>query len=106
MTTKCAKTGCDRKAEWTVYIRIPAKGFDLSSHEPVTVMADIALCRDDAETLDASAWLTTTFRERLKAEMAQQRLWEPDFDRAWAVPVRRSDPEVIEALRELRRQRR
>ena len=93
--TKCAKNGCQNKGEWAAEVHVPAKGWALSAHTPMSIICDMPLCRDHADgenLLDEMPELRGTISDVLQANGRA----EPDFDRAWTSPVRRSSKRFAE----------
>ncbi|QFT81191.1 hypothetical protein FIU89_11275 [Roseovarius sp. THAF27] len=93
--SQCVKNGCQNKGEWAVKVHLPAKGWSLAAHTPVSVISDMPLCRDHAEEEN----LLEDFpdlRRALCDILESNGLAEPDFDRAWTEPVRRSSKEFAE----------
>lgn len=91
----CAREGCGRKAEWAVEAHIPAKGWAIEVHQPVTLMCDMALCRDHATEEDLLKTVPE-IKEVIASALAQAGLAEADFARAWTTPVRRSSPRFLD----------
>lgn len=92
---RCAKHGCDRKGEWAIEAHIPAKGWALDAHTPLSAICGMPLCRDCAAELN----LLSTFpdlRQMLTETLISAGYVEPDFDRAWTTPIRRSSPKFLE----------
>lgn len=93
--TKCATNGCDRKGEWAVEMHIPAKGWAIEAHQPLSIICDMPLCRDhatEANLLQAMPDLRNGIRDVIGAVGRA----EPDFDRAWTTPIRRTSPKFLD----------
>ena len=84
----CQTKDCPQKGEWSIVINIPATGFSTEAAPPLSVILDLALCRDHAEDADVEEFLTPEFRARIMANMAGR--VPPDFDRAWPEAIRHS----------------
>lgn len=98
-TPNCCHEGCTRKGEWAVKARIPAKGWSLDLHTPLSIIVGLPLCRDHASEVT----LIQTFpdlRQIIAGFMSMRGLMPPDFDRAWTEAIRRTDPEFLEFERQ------
>jgi hypothetical protein len=95
VTATCQKRGCEHKGEWAIELHVPAKGWPLDSHKPLTVMCGIPLCRDHAHQDDAGDFFFDANRAVIADMIKSMGFVEPDFDRAWSTPIRRTDPRFI-----------
>lgn len=91
----CSKKDCSRKGEWSVEIKIPAKGYAIESHQPLGIMVSIPLCKDHAAKSDILE-LLPDLKEKLDATFEGSGLAQPDYERAWTVPIRRNSSRFLE----------
>lgn len=95
----CNKIGCKNKGEWAVEVHLPAKGWAIEAHKPISIICDMPLCKDhaaEASLLEAMPDLRDTIRDVIR----NANLAEPDFGRAWTTPLRRSSSKFMEFERE------
>lgn len=96
---RCSVTGCPHKGEWAIRARIPAKGWSLDLHRPLSILVGMPLCRDHASEQN----LLATFpdlREVVVRILDGAGYAAPDFERAWVEAIRRTDPEYLEFERQ------
>ena len=99
MSDHCARAGCTRKGEWSIEAKIPAKGWSLDAHTPMSIICDVPLCRDHAAEENLLTMLPD-LKDIIRNMLASGGYAEPDFDRAWTVPIRRSSPRFLEFERQ------
>lgn len=85
---RCRRAGCTAWATWVPKLNIPARGWAIDSHRPVTVIMNLEVCMAH---FDAERMLADLLTPDLKALIREQLVGRvpPDFDRAWIskVPV-------------------
>lgn len=91
----CARVGCANKGEWAVEAHIPAKGWAIEAHQPLSIICDMPLCQDHARE-DSLLEAMPQLREVIRDVVRQAGLAEPDFDRAWTTPIRRTSSKFAE----------
>ncbi len=95
MSGKCQEKGCHRFAEFVPRINVPAQGWSVEMHQPLSVIMSLKLCEKHIDGLKAADFL------RVGEEKGMARIFEiaaagkqpPDFDRAWISKVRLTSDE-------------
>lgn len=89
---KCSRDGCRGFATHFPKVCVPATGCDIATHEPLSCIISLALCKKDATEFDVKHWLELptpmggkTMRDAFTMLAAGRK--EPDFDRAFAKAV-------------------
>ena len=89
--TTCCWEGCGREASVVPEINIPAQGWPIDAHSPMSCILDIKVCEDHYAKIDINELLFKggPFNEGLapmfKAGAAGRQ--PPDFERAWLSKV-------------------
>lgn len=89
---KCASQGCRDFGTHFPKVCVPATGHDIATHEPVSCIISLPLCREHAAVFAVNEWLETptpqagkTMRDVFALAVAGR--VPPDFDRAFCKPV-------------------
>ncbi len=89
---KCMTTGCPHDAKWAPKINVPAEGWSVEMHQPLSFTMSLAVCDACWPDLKASDFVGPEL-EKEKGNMRQiARLMTkgkcpPDFERAWLSKV-------------------
>ncbi len=88
MTKTCEHQGCARAATHAPRLNIPAQGWPIDLHQPISMFIGIELCKDHAKTFgDGFKW---SDNPKLKEaiEIVSRGKAPPDFDRAFHTVTR------------------
>lgn len=91
----CYHTGCTKKATMLGEIRVPATGWPLHKHAPITMIVGHPMCDEHVEDVRVPEIFTPDIR-KLFAIMTRGKA-PPDFNRAFVVrkPVNNADVQML-----------
>jgi hypothetical protein len=84
----CDKQGCTRRATHAPVLQIPAQGWAIDLHQPISMTIGVELCKDHAATFgDGFKWSDNPKIKEV-VEILTRGKQPPDFDRAFHTVVR------------------
>ncbi len=83
----CGWKGCTRAGVFAPKICVPARGFAIDCHQPMTAILGLALCDEHVKATTPAVILSDKLRELFMEITRSQGKARPDFDRAWVSPV-------------------
>lgn len=96
---KCEWHGCEREATHAPKICVPAMGWALETHQPLSVIMGLKFCVEHAQRFDVRGTLAIDEPKSMRRvfEILAGDRCRPDYDRAWVDPI----PIESEAFRAL-----
>lgn len=92
----CQHDGCAHAARWAVSVRVPALGWSLEAHTPLSLVMPVKLCRDHFAELTPATFVTDDIRKRVAEVLSALGRTAPDFERAWLEHLPLDHPEVLQ----------
>lgn len=83
----CQLKGCKDPASVAVKLHIPAKGYAIDAHTPITVICGVTLCPAHGVTVKASEFINDDIRKALKWLCRATHRADPDIERAFASTI-------------------
>ncbi len=91
---RCMRNNCADDATSALKICVPATGYPIESHQPISIFLGVKICLKHAAEVTAQEWLKDN-RMRQMLTMAAAGRAAPDFDRAWLKVLALNDPELL-----------
>lgn len=98
----CQSTGCTREATHFPKLCVPAIGWPIDAHQPISAVLGVKLCRDHAKAFPPANKQTPEVRKAIEAAARMMRKAPPDFARSFIQPIRIDCPEGQKYARALR----
>jgi hypothetical protein len=97
LSAKCCEETCSASATHAVKVFVPATGYQIGFHNPLSCIFGLRLCYEHALAFPVQEMLHQDSRLRAIFESAARsvRGVPPDFKRAWHVPLSLDAPEFI-----------
>jgi len=92
-TQKCMKVGCSAESEGIIKLYVPAEGWAIGAHEPVSVFTGIHVCEECFKKSDAQLVMNKQLRGVI--DTVTKHKSKPDFKRAFINLVKIGTNEFI-----------
>lgn len=89
--TNCNRQNCQEPGKWACKINIPAEGWAINSHQPLSMMIGLEVCDTHFTEIKIEDFLTDDLKEL--AEKVLEGKQPPDFARAWMSRISINSPE-------------
>jgi len=86
-TMKSDRIDCSAAAVGVVKIHVPAKGWPIEYHQPLTAIIGVNVCPEHGAPSFTKELLGDPLKRTFKAIATASQRAEPDFDRAWFTVV-------------------
>lgn len=97
---KCMRTGCLKDATVVPLLKVPAVGWPMAFHTPLTMFISLECCEEHFHDVNVLEVMTDEIREAMVKAIRAFRKTDPDFNRAELHPLPLDDPQYKEFRRQ------